>query len=402
MQFEILWAIKRVQDDSGAVNCEKGVKNRVKNQQFKRLIPLCLIILLFISAGRPAAAAGGEQGTVSVKLGKALEIGKDTFVFASIADVCEDKDGNFYVVDRLERKIWKFSRTGEELLTFGQAGRGPGDFSSPGRIAVADSGLLAVSEDMYDISLHETGGDFVERIHLSGKLGPGYIGKDRFYAWTWKPDSQEQVIINRQNQVQTALYSVPMNAFSVSAPDESGRAVMFNYGPDTYAPALTFDHSGPLSAAAVSSRYEITLLDEQGQTVKTLSHDIEPPALSKAEIEYFKQDIRKLAQRRGWPDGVVKDLQKLIPKHKMYFNRILLSGKHAFVFRIPDDITRPNTPVTADIFKTDGEFLGSTQLPETPIHISADYMYFVRTSPDDNVYLVRRPYVLKMMNTQPN
>jgi hypothetical protein len=375
-------------------------KSKIK--KISTIIISSLFLSLCIFSGWIAAKPDRDQGPVAVKLGEALEIGKDTFVFASIADVCEDKDGNFYIVDRLERKIWKFSRTGEELLTFGQAGRGPGDFSSPGRIAVTASGLLAVSEDMYDISLHETGGGFVERIHLSGKLGPGYIGEDRFYAWAWRPDSQEQVIVNRQNQVQTALYSVPMNAFSVSAPDESGRAVMFNYGPDTYAPALAFDHSSPLSAAAVSSRYEITLLDEQGQVVKTLCRDIEPPALSKAEINYFKQDIRKRAQRRGWPDGVVKDLQKLIPKHKMFFNRILLSGKHLFVFRIPDDITRPNTPVTADIFKTDGEFLGSSQLPETPIHISADYMYFVRTSPDDNVYFVQRSYVLKKTNTQPN
>ncbi len=339
---------------------------------------------------------------VAVKLGEGLEIGKDTFVFASIADVCEDKDGNVYVVDRLENNVRKFSRNGEEILTFGQAGRGPGDFSSPGRIAVTASGQLAVSEDMYDISLHETGGVFIKRIHLSGKLGPAYIGEDRFYAWTWKPDRQEQVIVDGQNQVQGRLYSVPINAFSVSAPDESGRAAMFNYGPDTYAPVLLFDHNGPVSAAAVSSRYEITLLDEKGKTISTLSRDIEPPVLSKAEINFFKQDIRKRAQRRGWPDSVAKGLQKLIPQHKMCFNRILLSGEYVFVFRIPDDITRPDSPVTADVFKTDGEFLGSTQFPESPIYISTEHMYFVRISADDNVYLVRRPYVLETTNMQPN
>ncbi len=374
--------------------------SKIKNKS--TFITAGLFLSLCIFSGWAAAETGGEQGTVPVKLGEALEIGKDAFVFASIADVCEDKDGNFYVVDRLERKVWTFSRTGEKRHTFGQAGRGPGDFSSPARIAVTESGLLAVSEDMYDISLHETGGAFVERVHLSGKLGPGYIGKDRFYAWTWKPDRQEQVIVDRQNQVQTTLYSVPKNAFSVSAPDESGRAVMFNYGPDAYAPALSFDRNGPLSAAAVSSRYEITLLDEHGKAINTLIRDIEPPALSKAEIEYFKQDIQKLAQRRGWPDGVVKDLQKLIPKHKMYFNRILLSGEYVYVFRIPADIIQPDAPVTADVFKTDGKFLGSTQLPEVPVFISGDYMYFVRISPDDNEYLVRRSYILKTVNTQPN
>jgi hypothetical protein len=63
-------------------------------------------IALFASS---AAISMGQEKTVKIRLGTGVEIGRKEPQFGSIASVCEDDQANFYVLDRLEHKVFKFS-----------------------------------------------------------------------------------------------------------------------------------------------------------------------------------------------------------------------------------------------------------------------------------------------------
>jgi len=117
--------------------------------------------------------------------------------------------------------------------------------------------------------------------------------------------------------------------------------------------------------------------------------------LSKKEKDHFKNEIKVLSHRLGWPPKVTHDLYDLIPKYKAFFNHICLSDQYAFIFRIPEDITKENAPLSVDVFSLNGKFLGTAELPQQAVHISRKYMYFIEKDPKGHVSLSRKSYKIK-------
>jgi hypothetical protein len=334
----------------------------------------------------------GAANKIQVKIDKTWEIGKKDLMFASIASVCEDSDSNFFVLDRMEHKVLKFSPEGKLIQTFGQKGQGPGDFQNPHLLAFTPKGQLVVADELYNLTFLSDKGHFIERIHLDGRLAVGFIGDDRFYGWIWGEDNRSQVMVDSQNNVLKNFFQVPRSAFSVSAPDESGRLVMFNYSQEEFAPSLQFSHSGRFSAIGIGDRYDILILDEKGNSINHIQREVQPDRFSKKEKTYFEKDIEELGKERGWPRSVLRNLVKKIPDKKIFFNQVLMTEEHVFVFRIKSDITEETGPIPVDIFSIKGEFLGATQVPDKPLHISENHIYFVRSDDQDNLFLEKASF----------
>jgi hypothetical protein len=332
------------------------------------------------------------QSNIELDIQKMLEIGRDNLMFGSVASVVEDKDANFYVLDRMEHKVYKFSPEGKILLSFGQKGQGPGDFQNPHLLALSSEGKLVVADELYNLSFLNPDGSFIERIHLDGRLGVGYIGEDRFYGWIWREEDRSQVMVDSGNDIIETFFHVPKEAFSAAAPDSSGRLVMFNYSREEFAPSLIFFHSGPYSAVGIGDTYDIPILDGQGKTVARIKRDIEPEEFSKKEKKLFEKDIEEYGEERGWPKNVIRDLLKKIPDKKIYFDHVLLTEKHVFVFRIKKDIAEGMGHIPVDLFTVNGKFLGEVLVEERPVYISDKHMYFVRSDEEGNVFLEKAAY----------
>lgn len=359
----------------------------MRRVRFKLALVFLPVILSFTVFGR--------EEIISIQFGPSLEIGREKLFFGVIAGVCEDDRGDFYVLDRAEHKVYKFSADGKLLLKFGNRGEGPGDFRGPNRISYTAEKNIVVSDDMYFISFFQTDGNFIKRIEINGRLAPGYIGEDRFYGWVWLPEGQQQVMVDGKNEVIHTFHTISRDSFSVSAPDSSGRQVMFNYGKDEFSPSFIFTHNKNYVALGISKEYDILILNNEGEIHSRIQRDIKPDKFSKKEKEFFSKDLKALAKKRGWPDRVVKDLEKIIPEEKTFFDHVLLSRDHVFVLRIPHDITKEDAPVPVDVFTPQGKFLGSTELEGAPIHISNKNMYFIRSEADGTVYLVKKQYEKK-------
>jgi len=346
----------------------------------------------FVIAG---AVVLGQQITLTIKLESPLDIGRKELLFGSIVSVCEDNELNFFVLDRMEHRVLKFSPDGRLLMKFGQEGQGPGDFQSPGQIVFTSQGELAVLEDLYYVSFFKTDGTFIRRLDLNGRLGIGFIGPDRLYGWIWRPEDQQQVMVDAKNNIIETFHIIARDLFSVNLPDETGRAVMFNYSHDSYVPRFLYGHSSRLSAVGISDRYEISLLDERGQQAGTIIRDLKPQKFSAKEKDYLERGLREFTKSKGWPSHVTRELGKKIPPYKNMISTVRVSLKNIFVFRLPPDITAENGLVPVDIFSRKGEYVGTGGLPEIPVFVSGAAFYFSRADLDGNVYLARQPYSLK-------
>jgi len=346
-------------------------------------------IAVFVSS---AAISMGQEKTAKIRLGAGVEIGRKDLLFSSIASVCEDDQANFFVLDRLEHKVFKFSPDGRLLAQFGQKGQGPGDFQSPGQIVFTSQYELAVLEDLYYVSFHKTDGTFIRRLDLNGRLGLGFIGPDRFYAWVWRPADQQQVMVDANNNVLAAFHSIAKDQFSVNLPDETGRAVMFNASNDAYVPRFLFACGGPLSVIGISDRYDLRLFDETGREIARVERDLKPQKFSGKEMAFLKGELRAFAKSKGWPGRVARELAKKIPAHKNMIKDVRISPRNILVFRLPRDISAKATLFPVDVFTLEGEFLGTGELADIPILASGKTMYFVKADEAGNIFLVRTEY----------
>lgn len=150
-----------------------------RNQTRTRLIGK--FFLIFFTSGLLLPGITGAEKSIAIKWDASLEVGRADLLFASIASICEDEKGNFYVLDRIEHKVFKFSRDGQLLFKFGGKGEGPGDFIRPSRITITPQGQVAVADDMYHISFFQPDGIFSKRLQLSNRLGLFF--KDKYISF---------------------------------------------------------------------------------------------------------------------------------------------------------------------------------------------------------------------------
>ncbi len=354
---------------------------------FTKSMLATLLMSMLLAPGSIWPAPG-----IQIRLSQAHEVGRQELLFGSLADLCEDPEGNFYVVDQLEHKIFKFSSSGKMLKAFGQEGQGPGDFLRPNRVALTKDGNLAIADEMYKVTFLTREGAFIRRIQLDSTLTPGFLGENRFYGWRWIPEGREQIVLDAEGQVLQTYHSVSRDTFSVSIPDQSGRKVMFNFGRPAFAPDLVYAHNQGHTAIARSDSYRIQIFDSGGKETAVLERQLKPENLKKKERQFFEREFLELGRMRGWPESVVRDILKKLPDTKTYFDRILLSPSHALVCRTSADITQENPSVEIDVFTLAGSFLGTTSLSMKPLFVSQKRMYFSRSDADGNVWLVVQDY----------
>ncbi|MCU0288795.1 MAG: 6-bladed beta-propeller [Acidobacteria bacterium] len=323
-------------------------------------------------------------------MAKDFLINRKELIFEEIASICEDEKENFYVLDSKAFKIHKFSKNGELLISFGNHGQGPADFISPHAININSQGNIVVNESRDYISFFNDNGCFLKRIKVPKGLSLYFIKDDLFLGWIWTPIGKQQVLLDQEGKQLRSFFSISSDSFSISAPDENGRAVSFNYFVEEYTPFFIFHQYKTYTAIGVSNKYEIILMNNEVITA-TISRNEVPFTLNPKEKEYFTENIKSDYKL---PDFAKKKFLKKIPEYKNYYNHLLISEQYVWVFRITGDILDDKALIPVDLFSLDALFKGKVYCPALPHHISRKYIYIVDADSEDNLILIRYSFTL--------
>ncbi len=329
-----------------------------------------------------------------MELGSATEIGRAGDVFSSISSVCEDNAGNICVVDFRDFLVRRFRTDGRPAGTFGSQGQGPGDFQAPNRITLLPRGEIAVLEDISYVSIFDGSGKFLRRLDINGRLDLGYVGPDRFYAWDWTPDFQQQLLVDGKGRVVRELGRRAREPFTARLPDRNGRHVMFTYASDEYVPPLLFDSAAGTAATGTGDRYEIHLLDETGREKGVVRRDIAPLPIGRREREVLEKRVQEHAAAHKFPAAVARTLAGKIPSVRNLIKAVRVSPRFLFVVRPAPDLSTADTALPVDVFTLTGLYLGTLTLPGIPIAVTARAMYYVRSDDSGIEYLECVPFSL--------
>jgi len=324
-----------------------------------------------------------------IELKEKLTLGKNKLFFGSITSVCEDNYNNIYILDRKLNKIFKVSPEGKLIKSFGRKGHGPGDLSAPFKIYIKNNKLL-VNEDMVFISIFDLSGKFIKKIKINKGLELHYLNDNFTIAWIWTPKAKKQVLINnKKNSILNSFYSVEKSEFSVNAPDETGRKVMFNYHSDIYTPTILFATNTKYFVLGKSNIYNIKILNHKGKLTATIKRNTQKPDINSKEKKYLSQQIK---QEKHLPSFAIKKLIRKIPDAKDFFSKIVASENFIWIFRIPEDITKNKNLIPVELFDLKGDYKGKFNLKEIPIYISDNFFYFKEIDDEDNLLLKKYSY----------
>lgn len=358
--------------------------------RFKQTVALALLLLVLLSFA-------SAKDNLCFKLTKKHEVGHTTPLFASVFALCEDRDANYYIADAKVSRVYRFSPQGILLVTFGREGQGPGDLYQPMSIAISPKNQLVICERNNYISIFSTGGQLIEKINGNNLLPLAsffkYAGEDLFYAEKMDHSGRwDQVLLNRKGEIINRSLFFSRNTAKVTKSSGPKRVTSFGIHNEIYTPRLLFSYHKKLSAAAVTTGYDIALLDGKGKVVRRIKRDVGPALLSANERDYLKEMIMK---NERFPKDIRRELTYQVPFEKNIFRKIFITGKYIMAFRIVADITDKKDSAPVDIFSISGTYLGSAQLERVPIFISDKHIYFPKYSDEEELLVVKYSYELE-------
>lgn len=105
------------------------------------------------------------------------EDGRAWEVLSDVRQVAFDRAENLYVLDRGNHRVLVFDRAGRFVRQVGKRGSGPGEFTSPSRIAVLGDGTLVVNDGgRRAFSVFGPDGRFVRSVAHDESLGLSGVG----------------------------------------------------------------------------------------------------------------------------------------------------------------------------------------------------------------------------------
>lgn len=104
---------------------------------------------------------------------------EDEVYFSRISQVCEDSEGNIYILDGGESAITVLSKDGEFIRKIGREGQGPGELNRPERMIFNPAGDIVVADTgNMRFQILDKSGNYLNSFKLE-EDSPGYICYDR-------------------------------------------------------------------------------------------------------------------------------------------------------------------------------------------------------------------------------
>lgn len=349
----------------------------------KYLILLFVLLISIINAG----------AQVKFTTEKVLDFEADHPAFLKVFAVCEDDESNLYVLNRSSSVVFKFSNAGKQLLSFGRKGQGPGDLNRPTSITF-HSGKIFITDRTRNISIFDKDGTFKNKFKInSNNTLWGISSCSLFLCSKLIPDKNLKEMTIEYFFIDRSGNSVLKSYKSYLSISRFGNSV-FPIQPDEFRPSVLFHAHDGLTALANAAQYEIELINQKGQKLRTISREIRLK-LNDKEFPAIESMIKEESLN-------IKNLEKImidsIGEYRNPLKRLYLTSKYLIVLRSKSDLSIPDAPYPVDIYDLKGEFKGEFEIWAIPSLWSDRFIYLKELNDDGEIFMAKYKYKISFLS----
>jgi len=308
-------------------------------------------------------------GEIELEIEEDLVLGSErdeNYIFYRVWDIAVNDQGDIYVLDSGKYRIQKYDKDGHYHQSIGRQGQGPGEFERPAGLYLDQKGNIYVL-GLSKIHLFNPKGEFIKSLVPQG------------FITAFVPDGEGNII------AASYVRAERMRNFGVLIMNQDGevsKKIAEFPGIPVIKGGWTFahDYTPLLRIAAVGNKgfvygypleYKLYRADWSGENILIVEKDEPYHALSRGERDKI---INERLESIKWPKNVVEEALNL-PKHRPFFNRILVDDKERIYVKKRKSILDEIEGEIFDIFGPDGYYLYSTKLSFTPLAIKGGYLY---------------------------
>ncbi len=345
-------------------------------QNMKNLIiTLLLTFILF-----PLLASGGvidfyKKGTITLQPDSSygVETNWEELIYDTNRRICLAPDGSLFVSNSHQHNIYKFSPTGQLLLTFGQKGLGPGDLYFPGQMDILDSKYLVVAEspEARRISIFDLSGKYSKVLKTTYSVFGGVIAlKNNKIAYYTFNHSKEKII-----QTIVFLKDIQSGKESTLASfDIEDKSLIGKVGPTVFRTRafmgkvfIRKTKNGNL-LLGVSNSPDIKLYSHEGKLLRSFKLNISRVPVTKGYIDRYK--AFRIRAMEEWPPSMRELAKKrakfsydgIFSEYLPYYRNIFVDSEgNILVFKWTDCIGG-NCVKPFQVYSPEGALICETQL----------------------------------------
>jgi len=303
----------------------------------------------------------------------------EEYMFYDLRSVQVDDQENIYALDWKEIKIKVFDKNGKPLRSFGQRGQGPGEMSMPTRMVISPGNNLII-DDMGNSKLifYSLDGMFIKEIPM-GKYWSAFSftfdSKDNIYAYT---RSYGEAMISELKKFDSNLKPVATIASFEERRNPSEQAFSARISHN-----VTRDDN---VIWLITSKYELTVVNSEGRTIKRILKDYDPVKITKK----IKEDlIKEEFGDKGIPQGMTFEVPSYFPPLR-YF--IVDEKGRMFVSTYEYEEKDKMDYLSYDVFDAEGRYIAKFFHPRDEIVfvVKKNKVYCLLRESEEGIPLVKR------------
>ena len=260
----------------------------------------------------PKNPAPPEGSPSSLVLKLDLVIGgqaeNEEYIFYDLRSVQVDDQENIYVLDWKEIKIKVFNKNGKLIRSFGQTGQGPGEMSMPSRMEISPGNNLIIDDlGNQKLIFYSLNGRFIKEIPTGkywSSISFKFDSKGFIYADT---RSYGETMTSELKKFDSNLKPVATLASFEEKRSPSEQAFITRISHN-----VTRDNN---IIWLITSKYELTVVNSEGRTIKRIMKDYDPIKITKK----IKEDlIKEEFGDRGIPPGMTFEVPSHFPPTRYF------------------------------------------------------------------------------------
>ena len=335
-------------------------------------------------------------GELNLDLEEDLVIGREddeNYQFYRAYDVTVDSGDNIYVADGGNRRIQKFDKNGNYVLTIGRKGQGPGEFTGISDILIDEQDNLYVLGGRR-IQIFNSSGEYLNGFVLENSISNFFLDSDGFIfaISSMREEEGRKRKVVKLNSEGKFMKTCAEFSDHKTVQKKSGEAIVTFSANHAYTPKLllTSLDRNTFSYAHTSGN-EIFVIDKNGELISKIQTDEKSYSITQGEKDHIIGQLEERLSNRGrkWPKGVLEEAFDFPSSRPFFWGMTTDDLQRLYLWRVRSVLDESEEQIF-DVYSKDGYFIHRIKIDLMPELVKNGYLYDIEEDEDTGEVYVKR------------